>query len=230
MAFPFFVPAETHAMPLDTDTLQATLARLMQEARTGIARAASAVAVDQLRVQYLGKKGELTELLKQLGGLLPEERPRVGQWVNEAKEALQQELSLRRQQLEESQRAEQLAREGLDVSLPGRGLRPGGLHPISRTLRRLEALFRDMGFEVADGPEVEDDFHNFEALNIPADHPAPPADTFYFDDRRLLRTHTSPVQIRHMRRHQSAARSPPGACTAATRTSPTRPCSIRSRG
>ncbi len=190
-------------MTLDTDTLQATLARLMQEARTGVAHAANAVAVEQLRVQFLGKKGELTELLKQLGGLPPEERPRVGQWVNEAKEALQQELGLRRQQLEESQRAEQLAREGLDVSLPGRGLRTGGLHPISRTLRRLEALFRDMGFEVADGPEVEDDFHNFEALNIPPDHPARAMhDTFYFDDRRLLRTHTSPVQIRHMRRHQ----------------------------
>jgi phenylalanyl-tRNA synthetase alpha chain len=189
-------------MSSGTEGLQEAAARLLAEARAALARAADPEAVERLRVQYLGKKGELTELLKQLGGLPASERPQAGQQVNEAKEALQQELQTRRRQLEEAQRQARLAREGLDVTLPGRGLRTGGRHPVSRVLHRLESLFRAMGFGIAEGPEIEDDYHNFEALNIPADHPSRAMhDTFYFDAHRLLRTHTSPVQIRYMERH-----------------------------
>jgi phenylalanyl-tRNA synthetase alpha chain len=177
----------------------------VREAQAAIAVAANTADVENLRVHYLGKKGRLTEQLKQLGGLPPEERPRVGQWVNEAKEVVGTALQARKQQLETAAQQEQLARETLDVTLPGRGVRLGGRHPVSRTLERLEQLFLRLGFEVADGPEIEDDFHNFEALNIPPTHPARAMhDTFYFGDGRLLRTHTSPVQIRQMR-----SRKPP---------------------
>jgi phenylalanyl-tRNA synthetase alpha chain len=157
--------------------------------------------LDQVRVQYLGKKGLLTEYLKQLGSLPPEERPRAGQAVNEAKQRLQEHIEARRAELERAEQDARLAAERIDVTLPGRGQQPGGLHPVTRTLERIEALFASMGFVVAEGPEVEDDFHNFEALNIPAHHPARAMhDTFYFDAHRLLRTHTSPVQIHIMER------------------------------
>lgn len=186
---------------------QEQLSQLLQEARSAVAAAGDVATLEQLRVHYLGKKGVLTEQLKQLGSLPPEERPRVGQWVNDAKSALQADLNTRRDALDSAQREAQLAGETLDVTLPGRGLRLGGAHPITRTLRRLETLFLRMGFEIADGPEIEDDFHNFEALNMPASHPARAMhDTFYFDARTLLRTHTSTVQIRYMQAHKPPLR------------------------
>jgi phenylalanyl-tRNA synthetase alpha chain len=186
---------------------QEQLARLLAEARSAVAQAHDVAALEQLRVHYLGKKGVLTEQLKQLGSLPPEERPRMGQWVNDAKTALQADLITRRDLLDSAQRSAQLAGETLDVTLPGRGLRLGGAHPITRTLRRLESLFLHMGFETADGPEIEDDFHNFEALNMPASHPARAMhDTFYFDAGTLLRTHTSTVQIRYMQANKPPLR------------------------
>jgi len=190
-----------------SDSLKTQLDALVQAARAAIAAADAPADVEALRVHYLGKKGVLTEQLKQLGGLPPEERPRVGQWVNEAKDALSTVLQARKEALEGAARQTRLAGEAIDVTLPGRGLRSGGRHPVSRTLERLEQLFQRLGFETADGPEIEDDFHNFEALNIPATHPARAMhDTFYFGDGRLLRTHTSPVQVRHMRSHQPPLR------------------------
>jgi phenylalanyl-tRNA synthetase alpha chain len=161
------------------------------------------MVVEDLRVKYLGKKGLLSEQLKRLGGLPPEQRPLVGKWVNDAKDTLQEKLGMRKQELESTVRGVQLAREVLDVTLPGRGLHQGGLHPVTRTLERLEDLFARLGFTVADGPEIEDDYHNFEALNIPPNHPSRAMhDTFYFDTHTLLRTHTSPVQIRYMEQHR----------------------------
>jgi phenylalanyl-tRNA synthetase alpha chain len=181
-----------------SDTLKTGLSGLVAKASEEIQKAGTLPALEALRVHYLGKKGLVTEQLKQLGSLPPDERPKVGQWVNEAKDAVQTALTAH-QQLTAAARTRQLANETLDITLPGRGARLGGLHPVTRTLERLEQLFRSMGFDVADGPEIEDDFHNFEALNIPPTHPARAMhDTFYFADGRLLRTHTSPVQIRHM--------------------------------
>ena len=186
--------------------LQQELAHLLTMALAAV-EAADLPALEQLRVAYLGKKGVLTERLKQLGGLPPDERPQVGQWVNDVKQRLQSAIEDRTLALSARQREQQLADENLDVTLPGRGVRHGGPHPVSRTLRRLEELFVRMGFQIAEGPEVEDDFHNFEALNIPADHPARAMhDTFYFDDGLLLRTHTSPVQIRYMQAHKPPLR------------------------
>ena len=183
------------------------LSQLLDEARRAAADAADVAAVEQLRVRYLGKKGILTEQLKGLGGLPPEERPQAGQLVNEAKQSLQGEFNRRRQELESTQREAQLAEETVDVTLPGRGLRQGGYHPITRTVQRLQALFQHMGFDIADGPEIEDEFHNFEALNIPENHPARAMhDTFYFGSGLLLRTHTSPVQIRYMERNKPPLR------------------------
>ncbi len=183
------------------------LTRLLQEARNAVAAVSNVSELEQLRIKYLGKKGVLTEQLKQLGSLPAEERPRVGQWVNQAKQTLQEELHARKQQLELSSQDRKFAEETLDVTLPGRGLGLGGAHPITNTLQRLEDLFVRMGFQVADGPEIEDDFHNFEALNIPQNHPARAMhDTFYFDAHTLLRTHTSTVQIRYMQAHKPPLR------------------------
>lgn len=188
-------------------TIEEQLKTLMREAESAVAAAADVMAVEDIRVRYLGKKGALTEQLKSLGRLLPEERPRAGAIVNQAKEALQEKLGARKLQLETAARDSQLSREVVDVTLPGRGVRQGGAHPITRTLERLETLFARMGFAVAEGPEIEDDYHNFEALNIPANHPSRAMhDTFYFDAHRLLRTHTSPVQIRYMENHQPPLR------------------------
>jgi len=188
-------------------TIEEQLKTLMQEAGTAVAAATDVAAVEDIRVRYLGKKGALTEQLKNLGKLSPEERPRAGAIVNQAKEALQEKLGARKQQLQTAARDNQLSREVVDVTLPGRGVRQGGPHPIMRTLERLETLFTRMGFAVADGPEIEDDYHNFEALNIPANHPSRAMhDTFYFDAHRLLRTHTSPVQIRYMEQHKPPLR------------------------
>ncbi len=189
------------------DSLQQRLAQLLADAEAAAAAAANVAAIEDIRVRYLGKKGLLTEQLKQVGTLAPEERPLVGKWVNEAKDRLTERLRVRKSDLEAKAQEAQLARERLDVTLPGRGLGVGGLHPITRTLERLERLFTAMGFTVADGPEIEDDYHNFEALNIPAHHPARAMhDTFYLDARRLLRTHTSPVQVRYMENHRPPLR------------------------
>ncbi|NRB57704.1 MAG: phenylalanine--tRNA ligase subunit alpha, partial [Salinicola sp.] len=183
------------------------LPALVNEARAAIAAAEDAQALDQVRVRFLGKKGEITALLKGLGRLSAEERPAAGERINEAKQALQQELDHRKRVIDEAALEAQLAAERIDVTLPGRGEVSGGLHPVTRTLERIESLFQHIGFEVAVGPEIEDDFHNFEALNIPAHHPARGmADTFYFDATRLLRTHTSPVQVRTMQSQQPPIR------------------------
>lgn len=187
--------------------MEAQLGGLIEEAEREIAAASTVDAIEQLRVRYLGKKGVLTQQLKRLGGLPEAERPAFGKQVNDAKQRLQEQLSVRRDQLEGEAIRERIAVESVDVTLPGRGTDRGGLHPVTRTLIRLEAIFRSMGFDVADGPEVEDDFHNFEALNIPPDHPARAMhDTFYLDPGYVLRTHTSPVQIRYMEQHPAPLR------------------------
>jgi phenylalanyl-tRNA synthetase alpha chain len=164
------------------------------------ASSADLSALDAVRVAALGKKGELTELLKGLGRLPADERKSAGAAINAAKESVMAALDARRAELEATSLEKELRAGAIDVTLPGRGQPAGGLHPVTRTRLRIEAIFRRAGFSVAEGPEVEDDFHNFEALNIPADHPARAMhDTFYFGDGMLLRTHTSPVQIRAMK-------------------------------
>lgn len=175
------------------------LQQLLNRARSEIDAAQNPAALEQLRVHYLGKKGHLTARLKQLGQLPPEQRPQAGQAINEAKQAVQHALETRRTRLQASALDAQLAREALDITLPGRGHGIGGRHPINRTLSRIEQFFGRLGFDVASGPEIEDDFHNFEALNIPPHHPARAMhDTFYFPSGLLLRTHTSNMQIRVM--------------------------------
>ncbi|MEQ6342395.1 MAG: phenylalanine--tRNA ligase subunit alpha [Gammaproteobacteria bacterium] len=175
------------------------LTELVQQAEKEIAQAQSLSDLDQARVRYLGKKGLLTEYLKSLGNLSPEERPKAGQAVNATKEAVTASIEARLAVIESAAITAKLAAETLDVTLPGRGQVSGGLHPITRTLERIEQLFAQVGFEVAEGPEAESDYYNFEALNIPAHHPARAMhDTFYFDAHTLLRTHTSPVQIHVM--------------------------------
>ncbi len=177
---------------LGIETLQAA-------ALAAIAGADELAALDQVRVRYLGKSGELTALLKQLGRLPDDQRPVAGQLINQAKVAVQTAIEGRKAALEAAALETRLAAERIDVSLPGRGRAPGGLHPVTRAMRRIERLFTNAGFAVAEGPEVEDAYHNFEALNIPEHHPARAMhDTFYFDAELLLRTHTSPVQIRVM--------------------------------
>jgi len=183
------------------------LSDIVREAEQAVAGATDLPQLDQVRVQFLGKKGVLTEQLKQLGGLPPEQRRDAGKAINDAKQAVQAVLDQRKQALAAEALDARLAGEALDVTLPGRGQRPGGLHPITRTLQRIQELFESVGFEVAEGPEIEDDYHNFEALNIPEHHPARAMhDTFYFGEHRLLRTHTSPVQIRVMEHRQPPLR------------------------
>ena len=185
--------------------MQKGLAELVKLADRESAAAGSLTALDEVRVRFLGKKGEITEQLKRLGKLPAEQRPAVGQLINRAKEQVQEILERRRAELEQAALSADLTEQRVDVTLPGRGQSPGGLHPVTRTLERIEQLFSQIGFEVAEGPEIETEYYNFEALNIPAEHPARAMhDTFYFHDGRLLRTHTSPVQIRVM-----AEREPP---------------------
>jgi len=175
------------------------LEALRDEALNAISEAGDLKTLEQLRVDYLGKKGHLTQLLKGLGKLDPDERPAAGQRINEAKERVQEAINTRRENLEAAALDQQLAAESVDVTLPGRGREAGGLHPVTRTLRRIEEIFGGAGYRVEEGPEIEDDHHNFEALNIPPHHPARAMhDTFYFDPGTVLRTHTSPVQIRTM--------------------------------
>jgi phenylalanyl-tRNA synthetase alpha chain len=178
------------------------LTDIITQAESDIRQAPDLAALEQLRVHFLGKKGELTAQLKQLGNLPPDERKAVGEQVNQAKERLQAAIAARKNALENADLEARLAAERVDVSLPGRGQTAGGLHPITQLMQRIEDLFVQMGFAVAEGPEIEDDYHNFEALNIPPSHPARAMhDTFYFDAHTLLRTHTSPVQIRYMENH-----------------------------
>jgi phenylalanyl-tRNA synthetase alpha chain len=176
-----------------------SLSTLVERALADVGASADLSALDEVRVRLLGKKGLLTEQLKSLGALPTAERPAAGQKINEAKAAVQAALEARRQSLDTAALDAELAQGAIDVTLPGRGQETGGLHPVTRTRLRIEQIFTHAGFQVATGPEVEDDFHNFEALNIPKNHPARAMhDTFYFPDGRLLRTHTSPVQIRTM--------------------------------
>ncbi|MCR9279886.1 MAG: phenylalanine--tRNA ligase subunit alpha [Pseudomonadaceae bacterium] len=175
------------------------LEALIREAEDAIAAATDARALDDLRVAYLGKKGSLTAQLKSLGKLPADERPAAGAAINDAKKSVQAAIDERKRALEAGQLADQLANETVDVTLPGRHGARGSLHPVTQTLGRIEDIFVGAGYSVANGPEIEDDYHNFEALNIPAHHPARAMhDTFYFGDGSLLRTHTSPVQVRVM--------------------------------
>jgi len=183
------------------------LQALTAKAQSDIEAADNLDALDQVRVSYLGKKGELTSLLKTLGTLPAEERKSAGQDINRAKQDVQQALDVRKRSLQAGALQAKLASERIDVTLPGRGQSTGGLHPVTRTMQRIEDLFSQLGFAVEQGPEIEDDYHNFEALNIPAHHPARAMhDTFYFDAQTLLRTHTSPVQVRHMQRDKPPLR------------------------
>lgn len=179
---------------------------IQNEALAAIEKASDLRALDDLRVAELGKKGRLTAILKTLGGMDPEQRKQVGGQVNQAKAALQQAINARKDTLERAQIDAKLASESIDVTLPGRGIEPGTLHPLRRTAERISALFGSIGFEVVSGPEIEDDWHNFEALNFPPEHPARAMhDTFWVNGgSHVLRTHTSPVQVRTMQ-----ARKPP---------------------
>ncbi|MDJ0939056.1 MAG: phenylalanine--tRNA ligase subunit alpha [Woeseiaceae bacterium] len=175
------------------------LNELVAQAASEIDAAVDLAALDAARVQYLGKKGALTERLKGLSQLSADERPAAGQAINQAKKELIERVNARRDALESAALEEKLAGDAVDVTLPGRGADIGGRHPVTRTMHRIDEIFRNAGFGVRSGPEIEDDFHNFTALNIPDNHPARAMhDTFYFPGGNLLRTHTSPVQIRSM--------------------------------
>ncbi|MES2907907.1 MAG: phenylalanine--tRNA ligase subunit alpha [Pseudomonadota bacterium] len=183
------------------------LQTLVAQLQADVAQAQDAAAVEALRVQYLGKKSQLSDLSKRMGQLGEDERRAFGAELNAAREAITSSLNDRKNLLAEAALTARLLAERVDVTLPGRGQLPGGLHPVTRVMERIEDFFTRVGFTVADGPEVEDDFHNFEALNIPSHHPARAMhDTFYFDANRLLRTHTSPVQVRVMESQQPPIR------------------------
>jgi phenylalanyl-tRNA synthetase alpha chain len=187
----------------DIDTLQ-------RDALAAIAAAASLEALDAERVALLGKSGRITAMLKQLGTLAPEQRKAAGEGINRARDAVGEAIAARRHALEEAAFAHRLATERIDITLPGRGDAIGTIHPVSRTLERITDIFARLGYQLADGPEIEDDFHNFEALNFPPHHPARAMhDTFYFGDGRLLRTHTSGVQVRFMQQAVSTGSGPP---------------------
>ena len=180
------------------------LAAILQEALAQFKRTEDAATLEQVKSHYLGKSGVLTGLLKGLGKLPAKQRPAEGQRINQAKETLEAALEDRRNALKARKLEAQLAQDALDVTLPGRGLGVGGLHPVTRTLERIETLFKSMGFIIAEGPGIETDYYNFTALNQPENHPARSMhDTFYLDDgKHLLRTHTSPIQIRYMEKHK----------------------------
>ncbi|WP_044407512.1 phenylalanine--tRNA ligase subunit alpha [Thiomicrospira microaerophila] len=187
--------------------MQSTLQDLLEQVKVKISTVQDLPALEQLRVEFLGKKAQVTQLMKTLGQLSAEERPVAGQLINDAKQAIQQFLTEKKSHLEAAKLAEKLAQESVDVTLPGRRVDLGGLHPVTRTLRRIETLFARAGFEVATGPEIEDDWHNFGALNIPETHPARAMhDTFYVDESTVLRTHTSGVQIRIMENNKPPIR------------------------
>ena len=180
------------------------LETIVQEALKLFAGCDDAAQLERTKARFLGKSGALTELLKGLGTLPAAERPAMGARINAAKQQLEAALTAQREKIQSRKLEAQLAQEALDVSLPGRGAGVGGLHPVTRTMQRIEALFHSLGFEVVDGPEIETDYYNFSALNQPENHPARSMhDTFYVDDgKHLLRTHTSPIQIRYMETHR----------------------------
>lgn len=178
------------------------LDQLVVQATAAFAAAGEIARLEEVKAAYLGKEGSLTALLKGLGKLPPEERKSAGAAINVAKARIESALAERREALKSAQLAAQLAAESLDITLPGRGQSVGTLHPVMRTLERIEQLFRSIGFAVADGPEIETDWHNFTALNTPENHPARSMhDTFYVEGGYLLRTHTSPMQVRHAVQH-----------------------------
>ena len=175
------------------------LVDIIKQAQRAVEAAVDLAALDSVRVSYLGKKGELTGLLKSLGKLPSEERPAAGARINNAKQTIQEAVNLRKNFLDQLSIDAELKANVIDVTLPGRDMEIGGLHPVTMVLQRIEAFFRSVGYDVVEGPEIEDDYHNFEALNIPRHHPARAMhDTFYFNPNILLRTHTSPVQVRVM--------------------------------
>lgn len=179
--------------------MQERLQNIVSQAQAAVAEVTELSKLDELRVQFLGKKGDFTELMKTLGKLSAEERPKAGQVINEAKQVVQSLLNAKKKELDDAKLAQKLAEETIDITLPGRDSDVGSLHPVSRTLYRIETLFSNAGFDVETGPEIEDDWHNFEALNIPETHPARAMhDTFYINENTVLRTHTSGVQIRTM--------------------------------
>jgi phenylalanyl-tRNA synthetase alpha chain len=180
---------------------------IVAEAIAAINAAAGLSKLDQVKSAYLGKAGVLTELLKGLGAMPADARKAAGARINEAKAAIEKALAARREALQDAELAAKLAAETLDVTLPGRGCGAGGVHPVSKTLARIERLFQSVGFAVATGPEIETDFYNFTALNIPENHPARAMhDTFYLQSGELLRTHTSPVQVRYLETHRPPLR------------------------
>ena len=179
--------------------MQEQLQTIISKAQEAVSGVTDLAKLDDIRVQYLGKKGELTDMMKMLGKLSNEERPKAGQIINEAKQMVQGILNAKKRELDDAKLAKQLAEETIDVTLPGRDVDVGSLHPVTRTLNRIETLFSKAGFDIETGPEIEDDWHNFEALNIPETHPARAMhDTFYINENTVLRTHTSGVQIRTM--------------------------------
>ena len=181
------------------------LQEILSSAESAVAAAADERALDEVRVKFLGKKGELTALLKTLGSLDAQERPKAGAAINAAKEQVQEWIASRKNSLAGEQLAASLAQQTIDVTLPGRRLNAGGLHPVSQAMQRIENIFVGAGYDVVTGREIENDYYNFEALNIPAHHPARAMhDTFYFADGSLLRTHTSPSQV-----HTMEERAPP---------------------
>ncbi len=183
------------------------LQKLTAGAQVEINNADDLESLDQFRINYLGKKGALTSLLKTLGQLPGDQRKKAGQEINLAKRDVQMAIETRKGVLETKKLNAKLVAEKVDVTLPGRNQSSGTLHPVTRTMERIKALFLPLGFSVVEGPEIEDDFHNFEALNIPSHHPARAMhDTFYFDASTLLRTHTSPVQVRYMEKHKPPLR------------------------
>jgi phenylalanyl-tRNA synthetase alpha chain len=178
------------------------LQQILDQAMQQFALIGDEAELEQVKARYLGKDGSLTALLKGLGKLSAEERPAAGARINQVKQNIEAALQQRRDELQQHKLAQRLAAESLDVTLPGRGLGTGGLHPVTRALERIEKLFHSIGFAVAEGPDIETDFYNFTALNIPEDHPARAMhDTFYIDEKHVLRTHTSPIQIRYMQAH-----------------------------
>lgn len=180
---------------------------LQQQAAAAISQAQDLTSLDAIRVDYLGKKGKLTEILKSLADLSAEEKPKIGQLVNQAKRDISALIEDKMLHLKEMQLQKKLAAERIDVTLPGRNLKSGSLHPITQVKQRINDYFSRLGFDIIEGPEIETEFYNFEALNIPAHHPARAMhDTFYFGDGRLLRTHTSPVQIRTMEKRKPPLR------------------------
>lgn len=187
--------------------MQEQLQTIISEAKDALENVSDLQKLDEIRVQFFGKKGAFTDLMKTLGKLSADERPKAGQVINEAKQLVQGLMNKKKRELDNAVLQQKLAEETIDVTLPGRNVDLGSLHPVTRTLNRIETLFSKAGFDVEQGPEIEDDWHNFEALNIPETHPARAMhDTFYINEKTVLRTHTSGVQIRTMENQQPPLR------------------------